>query len=199
MAGPNQDEANPLGVGGQQLHEWVFATKSGRAMIGESGGSEGVDDEKFKESRNDGATIVGRNMFGPVRGPWGDPAWNGWWGDDPPFHHPVFVFTHFERPDLTLGDTTFHFVSDSIGAVVTAAREAARDRDVLVGGGVATLRAFLDAKLIDELRLAVVPIYMGEGERLFEMGGEWPDGYEVRDVVAGEGATHYTLERTSTP
>jgi len=198
MAGPDQDEANPLGVGARQLHEWIFATTSGREMIGENGGSDGVDDEVFKVSREDaGATIMGRNMFGPVRGPWSESAWRGWWGDDPPFHHPVFVLTHYERSDLVLGDTTFHFVTDAIESVVSKAREVAQDRKVQVGGGVATLRAFLDAQLIDELRVSVVPIYLGSGERLFEVVGEWPEGYEVRDVVAGEGATHYTLGRTS--
>jgi dihydrofolate reductase len=198
MAGPGQSEANPLGVGGRQLHEWIFATKSGREMIGESGGSEGVDDGVFGESREDaGATIMGRNMFGPVRGPWADSDWHGWWGDDPPFHHPVFVLTHFERPDLVLGDTTFHFVSDGVESVVTKARDVAQDRGVHVGGGAATLRAFLHARLIDELRVSVVPIYLEVGERLFEVAGEWPEGYEVSDVLAGESATHYTLVRTS--
>lgn len=198
MAGPDQDEANPIGLGGRQLHEWIFATKSGRDMIGESGGSDGVDDRVFKEiGENAGATIMGRNMFGPVRGPWSGDDWRGWWGDKPPFHHPVFVLTHYERSDLILGDTTFHFVNDGIESVVSKARKASKDRDVHVGGGAATLRAFLTAQLIDELRVSVVPIYLGVGERLFEVAGEWPDGYEVRDVVAGEGATHYTLVRTS--
>ena len=198
MAGLDQDEANPIGVGGRQLHEWIFATKSGREMIGESGGSEGVDDSVFKESgEGAGATIMGRNMFGPVRGSWSDRDWRGWWGDEPPFHHPVFVLTHFDRPDLVLSDTTFHFVTDGVESVVSKAREAAEEREVHVGGGVFTLRAFLNAQLIDELRVSVVPIYLGSGERLFEVVGEWPDGYEVSDVVAGEGATHYTLVRTS--
>jgi len=198
MAGLDQDEANPLGVGAHELHEWIFATKSGREMIGESGGSEGVDDGVFNANRNDaGATIMGRNMFGPVRGPWGESDWRGWWGDDPPFHHPVFVLTHFERPDLVMGDTTFHFVNDGIESVVLTARAAAPDRDVHVGGGAATLGAFIKAQLIDELQVSVAPIYLGAGERLFEVAGEWPEGYEVRDVIAGEGATHYTLVRTS--
>jgi len=198
MAGPDQDEANPLGVGGQQLLEWIFATKSGRAMIGQSGGTEGVDNEVFNATLNKaGATIMGRNMFGPVRGFWGDSNWRGWWGDEPPFHHQVFVLTHFDRPDLVMGDTTFHFVNEGIESVVLKARATALDHDIHVGGGVATLRTFLNAQLVDELRVTVVPIYLGAGERLFEVAGEWPEGYEVRDVVAGEGATHYTLVRTS--
>jgi dihydrofolate reductase len=167
-------------------------------MSGESGGSEGVDDGVFKAELEDaGATIIGRNMFGPIRGPWGESDWRGWWGDDPPYHHSVFVLTHFERDDLIMGDTTFHFVTDGIESAALRAREAAKDRDIHVGGGVATLRAFLNAQLIDELYVAVVPIYLEGGERLFEAKGEWPEGYETRDVVAGEGATHYTLVRTS--
>lgn len=198
MAGLDQDEANPLGVGGRQLHEWIFATKSGRAMIGESGGSEGVDDGVFSASlKGAGATIMGRNMFGPVRGPWSNEDWRGWWGDDSPFHHPVFVLTHFERPDLVLGDTTFHFVNGGIESVVSMARDAAPDLDIHVGGGAATLQAFLNAQLVDELNVSVAPVYLGAGERVFEVAGEWPEGYEVQDVLAGEGATHYTLVRTS--
>ncbi|HEY5105058.1 MAG TPA: dihydrofolate reductase family protein [Acidimicrobiales bacterium] len=198
MAGPDQDESNPLGVGGGQLHEWIFATKWGREMIGETGGSEGIDFSVGNDFVNGaGATIMGRNMFGPERGTWGDSDWRGWWGDDPPFHHPVFVLTHFERPDLLVGDTTFHFVNGGVDSVVSMARAAAPDGDIHVGGGAATLKSFLNAQLVDVLRVAVVPIYLGMGERLFEVAGEWPEGYEVRDIIAGEGATHYTLVRTS--
>jgi dihydrofolate reductase len=201
-AGPFQDEDNPLGVGGKRLHEWIFATKSGRRMIGQDGGVEGVDDGFFKSRSNDvGATIMGRNMFGPVRGPWEESLWRGWWGEDPPFHHPVFVLTHYERPDLAMGDTTFHFVTDGFESALLRARNAARDQKVHVSGGVATVRQFLEAQLIEELQLAVVPIRLGAGERLIEAVGQWPQGYECRAVVSGEGATHYRLVRSgsSTP
>ena len=157
-AGPDQSEANPLGVGGSQLHEWVFATKTGRKMIGESGGNRGVDDDVFKrnlESR--GPVIMGRNMFGPVRGPWGESDWRGWWGDEPPYHGPVFVLTHHRRPDLAVGETTFHFVTEGIDEAVRRAREVAGDEDIHVGGGVATIRMFLDAQLIDEMWLPLFP------------------------------------------
>lgn len=195
-AGPFQDEGNPLGVGGTRLHEWIFATKSGREMIGEPGGSEGVDNDVFRRGFVDvGATIMGRNMFGPVRGPWRDSEWRGWWGDHPPFHHAVFVLTHFERPSIAVDDTTFHFVTEGLDAALARAREVAGDDVVGLGGGVRTVRAFLDARLVDELHLAVVPIRLESGERLLEVG-EWPSGYECSSVTEGEGATHYVLVRT---
>jgi dihydrofolate reductase len=197
MAGVNQDEKNPLGVDGTRLHEWIFATKSGRQMIGQDGGSEGVDDEYFNGGSNEvGATIMGRNMFGPVRGPWEGSNWRGWWGESPPFHHPVFVLTHHQRPDLSMDDTTFHFVTDGVESALSLARNVARDRYVALGGGAATVRQFLQAQLIDELNLAVVPVRLEAGERLIEAVGQWPLGYECRDVVPGEGATHYQLIRS---
>jgi dihydrofolate reductase len=195
-AGLDQDLENPMGVGGMALHQWIFATKTGRAMIGQSGGDEGIDEARFKrglEAR--GATIMGRNMFGPVRGPWGSFEWRGWWGEDPPFHRPVFVLTHYERPDLVMGDTTFHFVTGGPLEALRHAREAEGDGDVKVGGGVATLRQMLDARIIDELHLAVVPITLGSGERLLDAAGVWPEGYEVIAEVAGEGVTHVELAR----
>lgn len=195
-AGPDQDAEHPLGVGGRALHEWIFATKTGRTMIDELGGSEGVDDGYFRRNREgEGSVIMGRNMFGPVRGPWGRSEWRGWWGDDPPFRRPVFVLTHFERPDLIMGDTTFHFVTGGLNEALLRAREAAGDGDVRVGGGVSTIRQLLEARLVDELRLALVPIRLGSGERLIESIGKWPDGYEVHDEVTGEGATHIELVR----
>ena len=144
-AGPHQDLDHPLGVGGAQLHEWIFATRSGSRMIGKDGGSEGLDDDFFSERGTGvGATIMGRNMFGPVRGPWGESEWTGWWGEEPPFHHPVFVLTHHSRPSIEMrGGTTFHFVADGIEAALNAAVEAAGGRDVLVGGGAATIRQYL--------------------------------------------------------
>jgi dihydrofolate reductase len=197
MAGPSQDEANPLGRNGTRLHEWIFATKSGREMIGQDGGSQGVDDGYFNPDSDEvGATIMGRNMFGPVRGSWEGSNWRGWWGESPPFHHPVFVLTHFERPDLVMDDTTFHFVTGGAELAMSQARDVARGRDVKVGGGAATLHQFLKVRLIDELNLAVVPVELAVGERLIEAVGQWPSGYECRNIVPGEGATHYELVRT---
>jgi len=196
VAGPEQDEHHPLGVGGTRLHEWIFATRSGRQMIGQSGGSEGVDDGFFKMGAvGVGATIMGRNMFGPVRGPWEGSDWRGWWGDDPPFHHPVFVLTHYQRPDLIMGDTTFHFVTGGLEIALSRAFDVAQDRDVHVSGGAATVRQFLSAQLVDELRLSVVALRLGAGERLLEVVGQWPPGYECRAVAPGDGATHYELVR----
>ncbi len=197
VAGPLQDEANPLGVGGTQLHEWIFATKSGREMIGQQGGSEGIDNDVFNDGFEEvGATIMGRNMFGPVRGPWLDSDWHGWWGESPPFHHAVFVLTHFERPAFTLDDTTFYFVTEGIDVALARAREAAGDEDIRLGGGAETVREFLAARLLDSVRLAVVPVKLGSGERLIEKVGEWPSGYECSSITEGEGATHYVLDRS---
>jgi dihydrofolate reductase len=190
-AGPDQDEANPLGVGGGQLHEWIFATKTGRHMIGESGGELGIDDDAFRRClERDGPVIMGRNMFGPVRGPWGDSSWRGWWGEEPPFHGPVFVLTHYERPDLAVGETTFHFVTGGIDDA-----EVAGDGDIHVGGGVATIRMCLDAQLLDEVWLAIVPVHLGAGERLFKTLEDWPAGYRRGHEVKGERATHLQLLR----
>ncbi len=165
-------------------------------MIGESGGEEGVDDSFFRRNFEvGGPTIMGRNMFGPVRGPWGESNWRGWWGEDPPFHHQVFVLTHYERPDLVMGETTFHFVTEGLPAALSRARAVTGDGDVHVGGGVATIRQLLDQRLIDELHLALVPMHLGSGERLFESVGAWPAGYELRGEVAGERVTHLHLAR----
>jgi dihydrofolate reductase len=197
-AGPRQSEREPLGEGGRSLHEWIFATRTGRAMVGLEGGSQGVDDEHFRRNAHTvGATIMGRNMFGPERGPWSRDPWRGWWGDEPPFGHPVFVLTHFARGPLTLGMTTFHFVTGGLDDVVAAARDVAADRDVLIGGGVAVVRAALAERLVDDVALALVPVALGEGERLFDDPGRWPDGYVEVERVAGEGATHVRLARAS--
>lgn len=195
-AGLDQDEANPLGVGGHQLHEWIFATKTGRKMIGESGGESGIDDDVFHRCfERDGPVIMGRNMFGPVRGPWGESSWRGWWGEEPPFHDPVFVLTHYERPDLVVGETTFRFVTGGVDDAVQRARAVAGDGDIHVGGGVATLRMFLDAQLLDEVWLAIVPVHLGAGERLFKTLEDWPAGYRRGREVKGERATHLQLLR----
>jgi dihydrofolate reductase len=197
-AGPSQDLENPLWVGGRQLHEWIFATRSGSQMIGLEGGSEGLDDGFFaKRESGVGATIMGRNMFGPLRGPWGQDEWTGWWGEIPPFHHPVFVLTHHPRPPLEMqGGTTFHFVDGGIGAALDAASEAAGDRDVLVGGGAATIRQYFGAALIDEMHLAIVPVLLGRGERLFEDVGPGSDDYRCVEHVCSPAVTHVRIVRT---
>ena len=199
-AGPNQSLDNPLGVGGRQLHEWVFATKTGRKMIGESGGDDGVDDDVFRRNLEaTGPVIMGRNMFGPLRGTWDDSDWRGWWGEEPPYRGPVFVLTHYDRPDLVVGETTFYFVSGGIDEAVRRARDVAGESDIHVGGGVGTIHMFLEAQLIDEMWLAVVPIHLGAGERLFNTLDDWPAGYQRGREVKGEGVTHLQLLRIDTP
>jgi dihydrofolate reductase len=197
-AGPHQDLENPLGIGGSQLHEWVFATRSGNQMIGSEGGSEGLDDQFFAaRGLGVGATIMGRNMFGPVRGPWETSDWTGWWGENPPFHHPVFVLTHHPRPSLEMqGGTTFHFVDSGIEAALSAARDAAGDQDVLIGGGAATIRQYLRASLIDELHLVIVPVLLGDGERLFDDLGPRANDYRCIEHICSPAITHVRLART---
>ena len=196
-AGPLQSLDNPLGVGAPRLHEWVFATRYGRRMIGEAGGDEGID-ERFMVAGDTGigATIMGRNMFGPVRGPWPDEEWKGWWGDDPPYHHPVFVLTRHPRPSLVMqGGTTFNFVTDGIEAALSRAVEAAGGADVRLGGGVATIQQYLRARLIDELHVAIVPIFLGSGERLFDRLDGGPVGYENVEMVSSTSVTHVRFLR----
>jgi dihydrofolate reductase len=196
-AGPNQSLDNPLGIGGSRLHEWVFATRTGGQMLGTDGGGEGVDDEFM--ARGDvglGATIMGRNMFGPIRGDWGDQQWTGWWGDNPPYHHPVFVLTHHPHPAITmLGGTTFHFVDDDIDAVLNRAFDAADGKDVRLGGGAATVQQYLGAGLIDDMHLAIVPVLLGSGERLFDHLDGGPDGYECVEFVSSPSVAHVRLAR----
>ncbi len=196
-AGPNQDLDHPLGIGGGQLHEWLFATRSGRQMIGNDDGDEGLDDEFFsKRATGVGATIMGRNMFGPIRGPWGESGWTGWWGDDPPFHHPVFVLTHQPRAPIEMqGGTTFHFVDTGIEAALRAAFEAAGGQDVLVGGGAATIRQYLRASLIDELHVVIVPVLLGSGERLFDELGPSAGNYRCVEHVCSPAVTHVRIAR----
>jgi dihydrofolate reductase len=199
LAGPGQSLEAPLGIGGERLHEWAFATRSMRRLHGMEGGEEGVDDEWA--SRHDegiGATIMGRNMFGPIRGPWGDEEWRGWWGDDPPFHHPVFVLTHHPRERLELeGGTTFEFVTGGIHEALERASEAAAERDVRIGGGASTVGQYLRAGLIDELHLVIAPIVLGSGQRLFADLPSLGEAYECVQSAAGERATHFRLERRS--
>jgi len=197
-AGPHQDLDHPLGVGGMQLHEWIFATRSGRQMIGEEGGTEGLDDDFFSgRASGVGATIMGRNMFGPIRGPWGESDWTGWWGEEPPFHHPVFVLTHEPRAPIEMkGGTTFHFVDGGTEAALSAAFEAAGDRDVLVGGGAATIRQYLRASLIDEMHLAIVPVLLGSGERLFDDLGPGSGDYRCVEHVCSADLVHVRIDRS---
>ena len=196
-AGPHQTREEPLGTGGEALHEWLFPTRTFQRMGGKTGGTIGVDDE-FAARFGDGvgAWIMGRNMFGPVRGPWPDHAWKGWWGANPPYHVPVFVLTHHPRPPLEMeGGTVFHFVTAGIEAALDQARSAARGKDVRIGGGAATIRQYLQAGLLDELHLAISPILLGQGESLFE-GIDLPAlGYTVNEHVSTGAAMHLVIGR----
>jgi dihydrofolate reductase len=196
-AGPSQDLDNPLGVGGVDLMQWFFHTRSWRQMHGQTDGESGVDDRMAaKGFDNIGAWILGRNMFGPVRGPWPDDSWKGWWGDEPPYHVPAFVLTHHPRASLAMkGGTTFHFVTGGIEEALRRAKEAAAGKDVRIGGGVSTIRQYLQARLIDELHLAVRPIFLGAGEPLFAGLDMRALGYESVEAVAGERATHVIVRR----
>jgi dihydrofolate reductase len=196
-AGPNQNLENPLGVGGMDLHPWLIATRTFQQLHGKGVGTTGVDDEfAARGFANVGAWILGRNMFGPVRGPWPDENWKGWWGPNPPYHVPVFVLTHHPRADITMeGGTTFHFVTDGIQAALDRARKAAGDQDVRIGGGAATIQQYLRARLIDEMHFAVSPVLLGAGESLFAGLNARELGYTCREVVSGEKATHVVLAR----
>lgn len=197
-AGPNQDIDNPLGVGGTELHEWAFPTRTFQRLVFRAdGGTTGIDDDFVARGfENVGAWILGRNMFGPVRGPWPDLSWEGWWGDDPPYHVPVFVLTHYSRPSLPMkGNTSFHFVTGGIHDALAQAREAAGGRDVRIGGGPHTIQQYLRGGLIDELHLAIAPVLLGGGERLFEGVDLRALGYRCVQHVASEHATHVVLAR----
>jgi dihydrofolate reductase len=186
-AGADQSIDNPLGVDGERLHEWLFAEDR-----------DPVDDA-FMDRRvqNVGATVMGRNMFGPVRGPWGDSDWTGWWGPNPPFHHPVFVLTHHRRDPVEMeGGTTFHFVDESIEDAVARALDAAGGQDVAIGGGASTVQAALRARLVDDLHVAVVPVLLHRGERLFDNLDGGPDGYEVAEFVSSPAVAHVRLVKS---
>jgi dihydrofolate reductase len=196
-AGPDQSLENPLGRRGAELHEWFYPTRTFQRMYGKDEGKTGLDEDFAARSMAGlGAWIMGRNMFGPVRGPWPDEEWKGWWGEEPPYRVPVFVLTHHARPPLEMkGGTVFHFVTDGIEAALERARAAAGERDIRIGGGAATIRQYFAAGLIDELHLAVAPILLGRGEPLFE-GLDLPAlGYEVTEHVPSEKATHIVLTR----
>lgn len=197
-AGPNQDIDHPMGVGGEDLHQWAFATRTfQRRVLGNDEGATGIDDEFMARGfANIGSWIIGRNMFGPVRGPWNDPNWQGWWGDDPPFRSPVFVLTHHPRPPLEMkGSTTFHFVAGGIHEALEQARDAAAGQNVRIGGGPATIRQFLQARLIDELHLVLAPVVLGQGEPLFAGINLRALGYACTQSVASDAATHIILQR----
>jgi dihydrofolate reductase len=196
-AGPRQGMDNPVGVGGPALFEWFFATSTWQRMHGKESGSTGLDDEWARRGmENVGAWILGRNMFGPIRGPWPDEAWKGWWGDTPPYHVPVFVLTHHPRNAIEMkGGTTFHFVTEGIHAALQRAKDAGGGKDVRIGGGVATIRQYVQAGLIDELHLASRPILLGSGENLFA-GMDMPAlGYQCTTHESSELATHIVLTR----
>ncbi len=196
-AGPNQDRDNPLGVGGLAVFGWQFATRAHQEMHGGDGGATGIDhDLVVRGFEGIGAWIIGRNMFGPVRGPWPDDAWKGWWGDTPPYHTPVFVLTNYPRASISMsGGTTFHFVTDGIQSALERAVDAANGRDVRLGGGIATMRQYLCAGLIDEMHLAISPVLLGSGERLFQGVDATALGYQVTDHIATPGAMHIFVTR----
>lgn len=198
-AGPGQDLQHPLGVRGHELVEWLFHTRLWSQMHGQDGGEAGVDNDVAEQGfAGIGAWILGRNMFGPVRGPWLDDSWKGWWGEEPPYHTPVFVLTHHPRPSLQMaGGTEFHFVTGGIQAALEQAQAAAGGRDVRLGGGVSAVRQYLRAGLIDELHLALRPVLLGCGEHLLE-GIDMPAlGYECVECRPGERATHVFLRKRS--
>jgi len=197
VAGPEQSVENPLGIGGMHLHDWAFELASWRAQHGLDGGEVNESTSVVEEGlENIGATLMGRNMFGGGPGPWGDPAWNGWWGDDPPYHHPVFVLTHHAREPLVCsGGTTFSFVTEGIESALARATAAATGKDVSLAGGAAAARQYLAADLVDEMEISVVPIFLGTGERLFDgIGTGRPDLAHVR-TVAAPGVTHLRFAR----
>jgi dihydrofolate reductase len=197
-AGPDQTRSEPLGKGGESLHEWFIPTRTFQRMVAHKvDGTTGIDDDYAARGfENSGAWILGRNMFGPIRGPWPDESWRGWWGKNPPYHVPAFVLTHHARASVEMeGGTVFHFVTDGIEAALERAREAAGGRDIRIGGGVSTVRQYLTAGLIDQLHIAIAPILLGGGEALFA-GLDLPAlGYEVTEFVPSEKATHVVLSK----
>ena len=198
-AGPNQSLENPLGVGGQALHEWAFPTATFQRMFGHDAGTTGIDNDfAARGFSNIGAWILGRNMFGPIRGPWPDDTWKGWWGDDPPYHTPVFVLTHHPREPITMkGGTTFHFVTDGIYSALERAKEAANGSDVRLGGGVATIHQYLRAGLVDQLHITISPILLGSGEKLLADIDLLSLGFRCVEHVATNMATHVVLKKSA--
>ena len=198
-AGPRQDLKNPLGVRGTELHQWFFPTAVFKQKIqGQNGGSQAADNDiALQAFENVGAWILGRNMFGPVRGPWQDDSWKGWWGANPPYHVPVFVLTHHSRPPLEMeGGTTFHFVIDGHESALKQAKTAAKGKDVRIGGGVATIRQYVMDGLVDELQLSFSPVLLGEGENLFAGINFAKLGYAPAKTIPGENATHVVIKKS---
>lgn len=196
-AGPNQSRDNPLGEGGEQLHEWIFPTRTFQQMPRRTRWHDRYRRrDRSAGFNNIGAWILGHNMFGPIRGPWPDDTWKGWWGDDPPYHTPVFVLTHHPRKSFTMeGGTTFHFVTDGIQAALQRATEAAKEKDIRLGGGVATIRQYLNARLIDELQIAITSVLLGCGEHLFAGIDTLKLGYRCTEYVPTRNATHVVLTK----
>ncbi len=196
-AGPDQSLENPLGKRGEELHSWMVGTSMFHEMLGKEGGSEGIDNNYATRSMDGfGAFILGRNMFGPVRGDWPDTKWKGWWGDNPPYHAPTFVLTHYPRDPVVMeGGTVFHFVTDGIEAALERARSAAGDKNVRIGGGVSTVRQYLQAGLVEEIHLAISPVVFGQGEAMFP-GIDLPGlGFSVIEHAATDAATHIVLAK----
>jgi len=190
----------PFGKGGLRLMDWAFATRFFNTMFGKAGGSEGIDNDfAVQADRNVGATIMGRNMFGPQRGPWPNQDWKGWWGENPPYHHPVFVLSHHPRPAFDMaGGTSFTFVNDGIESALKKAFAAAKGKDVRIGGGAATVRQYLKAGLVDELHLVLVPILLGQGERVFEGLDGVQDRYDVAEFVPSKTVSHVRIVKRKT-
>lgn len=196
-AGPDQDRQNGLGTGGEALHDWMFPTRTFQKMCGKDGGTTGIDDEfAARGFAGIGAWVLGRNMFGPIRGPWTDETWKGWWGDDPPYHVPVFVLTHHSRAPIVMrGGTEFHFITEGIHVALREARKAAGERDIRLGGGVSTIRQYLDARLVDEMHIAVSPVLLGSGEHLLFGIDLLKLGYEISEHVGTPGAMHVVFRK----
>ncbi len=198
-AGPNQGLKEPLGENGEELHEWIFPTKTFKTLYGDGNGTTGTDDDYVKRGfENIGAWILGRNMFGPIRDAWPDDAWRGWWGQNPPYHVPVFVLTHHARAPVEMeGGTTFHFVTGGAEEALRLAREAAGSRDIRLGGGAATIRQYLRARLVDEMHFAIAPVILGSGEHLFRDLDLRALGYRVTEHVPSGGVTHVVVTRSA--
>lgn len=196
-AGSNQSVKEPLGIGGEELHTWMFPTKAFRAMGGKNDGTEGIENDLVvKAFENVGAWIMGRNMFGPIRDNWTDDEWNGWWGDNPPYHVPVFVLTHYEREPVKMkGGTTFYFITKGIKVALEEAKKVADGKDIRIGGGVSTIRQFLQGGHVDELHLAISPLFLGSGEHLFSGIDMLSLGFTNIQKIEGDLATHIILKK----
>jgi dihydrofolate reductase len=198
-AGPDQTKDEPLGIGGESLHQWIVGTRTFHKMVGKDGGTTGIDDQIVARGmENLGAWILGRNMFGPIRGDWPDDSWKGWWGPNPPYHVPVFVLTHYPRASIEMeGGTTFHFVTDGIQAALKRATAAANGKDIRIGGGTETIRQFLQARLIDEMQISIVPLLLGRGESLFGGLDLGKLGYSVTSRSTSDEVLHVIITKAT--